>query len=530
MITEAGIYRSEGLCTYNSNSRAHTCHQMDHNVLILENIFTPIEPINPILAVTDHFAQVFVSGGTSPDQCCNTTNQKTFYSILPANQITKICFTGSTPRAIRLQLHGAQNSTKLVLALFYDTPDSFYIVLRGQRYATVLYDVAPEFQDQRAGSSFFSFRENLLYVILQGDEPLEIWTKLSVHLFFYVAQGTATDLNSQLALKLAQFLSIEPSQVTVLQMLQGRASTLQSITDNHSKRKRHCSSIIQKQRRARRHSGTYIKDNAKKTRHKQESQLEVLIVEISYPNVLSHTNTSKRIATSPPQRDLQNISNSVINALQTGELEKTFRVKIDSMMVTEPDLGNSSRSDAAESRSAVYVRPHRLFIEVQPVGGAAGLPLLIQPKITFLDIKGNRIKNLGHSSSPWCLSVYIKDASSMILKGNTTVVMQDGWGNFSNLVVSSSGSNWCLIFNLTSPPGLSFSVQSQEFHVLPLLMRHRDNIVMLVLFSSAASAIVVFLFFCCLFKWRKGKVVTKTTRSENLPNRDSDSNNNSAEV
>ncbi|XP_018417110.1 PREDICTED: fibrocystin-like [Nanorana parkeri] len=501
-----GIYRTEDLCTYKSHSQAHMCHHTDLTVLILENIVTPVEPIGPILALTDHFAQVFVNGGSYRDQCCNAPDHKTFYSILPANKITKVCFTGSSPRALRIQLHGAQNSTKLVLALFYDIPDSFYVVSKGERYSTVLYDVAPEFQHQKHGSSFFSFRENLLYVILQGGEPVEIWTNLSLHLFFYVAHGTGTDLYNQLALKLTHFLSLDPSQVRVLQILQGRVSTLQTITDNHSKRKRHCPPITQKQRRVRRHSGTYATDNQKKTRHRQERQLEVLIVEINDPKVFSRTNASERIATSPIQRGLQNISNSVINALQTGELEKTFSVQIDSMMVIEPHIGNSSRiNDAAESRSAVYVRPHRLFIDVQPVGGPAGLPLLIQPKVTFLDIKGNRVKNLGHSSSPWCLSVHLKDSSSMVLKGNTTVVIQDGWGNFSNLAISSSGSNWCLIFNATSPPGLSFSVQSQQFPVFPILRRNRENIFMLVVLSSAASAIVLFLFFFCFFKRKKGE-------------------------
>ncbi|XP_077345145.1 fibrocystin isoform X2 [Lithobates pipiens] len=500
-----GIYRTEGQCTYKSNSQAHMCHQTDLSVVILENIITPVDPIGPILAITDHFAQVFVSGGTTQDQCCNITSHKTFYAILPANKMTKVCFTGTTPRALKLQLHGAQNSTKLVLALFYDIPDSFYIVSGGERYSTVLYDIAPDFQHQKHGSSFFSFRENLLYVILQGDEPLEIWTKLSVHLFFYVVEGTRTDPYNQLGLKLAHFLSIDPSQVRVLQIFQGQASTLKTITDNYSKRKRHCPSIIQKQRRVRRHSGTNVKDIDRKKIHRQESQLELLIVEIDEPNVLSPTNTSKRIGMSSTQMDLQNISNSIINGLQTGELEKTFSVQIDYMMVAVPNLGNRSRnSDAAESRSAVYVRPHRLFIDVQPVGGPAGQPLLIQPKITFLDIKGNRVRNLGHSSSPWCLSVYLKDTSTMNLKGNTTVLIQDGWANFSNLVVSSSRSNWCLIFNVTSPPGLSFSIQSQEFHVFRLLKQPRENVFMLVVFSSAASAIVLFLFFCCLFKWKKG--------------------------
>ncbi|XP_066450287.1 fibrocystin [Eleutherodactylus coqui] len=483
-----GIYKEDDLCSYNSESQAHTCQQIDHTVVVLEVIADITQSITPVLSVTNNFIQMFVSG--------QNTQEKTFYSILPAKRMSKVCFSGPTPKAIRLRLNGCQNSTKLILALFYDVPNSFYIVWRGRKYSTIIYDSEPKFQSNDQISSFFSFRENLLYIVLQGNEPVEIWTNLSIHLFFYVALGAIKDLYDQLPSKLATFLSIAPSQVTVVQNLQGRAVTLEAMMDNHSKRKRHCPPVLEERRRVKRHSEPPL--TVDHERHRQESLIEVLVVEIhdfASPEELSTT-------ASLTYGNLQNIATDIIGALQTGELEKVIDMHIESLMVIEPTPWNNSSSSAG-SRSAVYMRPHEIHIAVQPVGGMAGASLPVQPKVVFLDIKGNRVVNLGHFSNPWKVSAYLKGSSGGPLKGSTTLVIEDGWGNFSNLAVSSSGSNWCLIFNVTSPAGVALSVQSKEFQVFVSKSSDKENVFMLVVLSSAASAIVLLLFVCFFFKRKK---------------------------
>ncbi|XP_073530142.1 fibrocystin isoform X3 [Phyllobates terribilis] len=500
-----GIYKKDDLCSYQSEWQAHMCQQIDHTVVILEVISDVQEPVSPVISVTNNFIQVFVSGQNAPDRCCEKNN-KTFYSILPAQKISKVCFNGPTPNAIRLRLNGCQNSTKLILALFYDFPLSCYIVWKGKKYSTIFSDFQPNFQSGDQISSFFSFRENLLYVLLQGDEPVEIWTNLSIHLFFYMALGTTSnDLYNQLPLKMATFLEIDPSRVAIVQNLQESAETLKAMMDNHSKRKRHCPPVHEERPRAKRHSESLVKvENA---RYRQESLIEVLVVEIR--DIV----TPGEPAATLTYGNLQNIATSIIGALQTGELEKAIPINIDSLMVVEPTHRNNSRYNSSTgSRSAVYARPHGIHVAVQPVGGTAGAPLPVQPKVVFLDKKGNRIVNLGHFSDPWKVSVYLKDASGAPLKGRTTAVIEDGWGNFSNLAVSSSGSNWCLIFNVISPAGVGLSVESKEFQVSIPLNRNKENIFMLVILSSAASAIILFLFLCFFCKKKNVERLKEKTR------------------
>ncbi|KAM4012536.1 fibrocystin-like, partial [Anomaloglossus baeobatrachus] len=381
---------------------------MDHTVVILEVISDVTEAVSPVISVTNNFIQVFVSGHNSPDRCCEKNN-KTFYSILPAKKISKVCFNGPTPKAIRLCLNGCQNSTKLILALFYDVPLSYYIVWRGKKYSTILSDFEPNFQSSDHISSFFSFRENLLYVLLQGDEPVEIWTNLSIYLFFYMALGTSKDLSNQLPLKLATFLDLAPSQVTLVQNLQESAETLKAMMDNQSKRKRHCPPVHEERPRVKRHSEPPVKlDHVGRS---QENLIEVLIVEI-------HDSGAPGEPIAPlTYGNLQNIATNLIGALQTGELEKAITMQIDSLMVVEPTPGNSSRYNSSSGgHSTVYVKPDGIHIAVQPVGGSAGAPLPVQPKVIFLDKKGNQIVNLGHFSNPWKVSVYLKDASGAPLK------------------------------------------------------------------------------------------------------------------
>lgn len=176
-----------------------------------------------------------------------------------------------------------------------------------------------------------------MYIVLQGDEPVEIWTNLSIHLFFYVALGTNADLHNRLPLQLATFLNIVPSQVTVVQNLQGRAETLEAMMDNHSKRKRHCPTVQKERPRVKRHSEPPLQvDHA---RRRQESQIEVFIVEIRDFVTPGELDTAAPLT----YGNLQNIATNIISALQTGELEKAVPMRIDSLMLAEPTPWNNSR-------------------------------------------------------------------------------------------------------------------------------------------------------------------------------------------
>uniref|UniRef100_A0A8C5MPS6 PKHD1 ciliary IPT domain containing fibrocystin/polyductin n=1 Tax=Leptobrachium leishanense TaxID=445787 RepID=A0A8C5MPS6_9ANUR len=502
-----GVYRKENLCSYKSDFKGHVCQQIDHTVVVLENIGDATEYVAPVLSVTENFIDMFVNGNISQDRCCSENVHSTFYSMLPANKITKVCFNGPTPKNLRLRLNGGQNTTKLILALFYDTPQTVSILSRESLIVPVSYDTKLDFFNEMHTSASFSFTENLLYVLLQGDEPIVISTNPSLLLAFYVLKGTSSEIRNQFTSRLADYLGIGNGQVAILQTLQGDMGTLRTATDNHAKRKLQCPSIADEmgnngKKRVRRSSGGNVKTET--PTGDNQNNLEVILVEIGN-RPIPGTDDSSYLTS----EKLQSIETLIIGSLQTGELDRVLPTQIDSLMIVDSELsrlGNNTRdSNEFKNDVIVYVRPHSIHIDVQPLGGIAGKPFATQPNVTFLDKKGNRVENLGYPSIHWQLLAYLKDSSSTALKGNTTVVIKDGWGNFSNLAISSSGSSWCLVFNVTSPPGVTFTAQSEEFKVLPEPARDKEYIFMLVVLSSAVSATALFMFFCCFFKRKRAE-------------------------
>ncbi|KAE8605431.1 hypothetical protein XENTR_v10015132 [Xenopus tropicalis] len=502
----AGIYRRETQCRSNTDLQGHMCEQTDLTVVVLERIGDGRQPIAPVITFTEDFIDMFVSGNISIDQCCHSEDQSIFYSILPANKITKICFSAPTPKAMRLQLIGGQETTKLILAFFYNAPQSFLVFSNRRRIPSFLPEAELDFAEKEHGSNFFSFTESLLYVILQGEEPVEIWTNQSIYLALSVAEGTGKDIQHQLPAQVAKHLNISPSQVSILQILRGSSFTLRDLTNNQAKRNLHCPAALDGSPRVRvkRDFASNVRHPYKEARNNQETNLDVIILEIiSIPD--SPQFSTSHWPLSPHYQPI-NIADSVISALQTGEMEKMFPMDIESLMVIDPmqDLNGDSKSSVTGGDVAVYVRPHTIHIQEQPCRGYEGKPFLVQPKVTFLDAKGKRVENVGHPSNPWYLSVQLKNSAISALKGNTTVMIRNGWGNFSNLAISTFGLNWCLIFNVTSPPGVLVSALSQEFAVYPVPAADPDNIFLLVLLSSAGSAIALFLLLCCFFKRKKG--------------------------
>uniref|UniRef100_A0A5S6LCS8 Serine/arginine-rich-splicing factor 1 n=3 Tax=Xenopus tropicalis TaxID=8364 RepID=A0A5S6LCS8_XENTR len=340
------IYRRETQCRSNTDLQGHMCEQTDLTVVVLERIGDGRQPIAPVITFTEDFIDMFVSGNISIDQCCHSEDQSIFYSILPANKITKICFSAPTPKAMRLQLIGGQETTKLILAFFYNAPQSFLVFSNRRRIPSFLPEAELDFAEKEHGSNFFSFTESLLYVILQGEEPVEIWTNQSIYLALSVAEGTGKDIQHQLPAQVAKHLNISPSQVSILQILRGSSFTLRDLTNNQAKRNLHCPAALDGSPRVRvkRDFASNVRHPYKEARNNQETNLDVIILEIiSIPD--SPQFSTSHWPLSPHYQPI-NIADSVISALQTGEMEKMFPMDIESLMVIDPmqDLNGDSKS------------------------------------------------------------------------------------------------------------------------------------------------------------------------------------------
>ncbi|XP_035178129.1 fibrocystin isoform X2 [Oxyura jamaicensis] len=497
---QAGIYRDDNKCIFKPSVQGYFCKQANHALVILENLDATMvnQELFPVVAVTDSFMDTF-----SDVSCYPAERSSTFFSVLPSTKLTTVCFPDLTPLTFRLYLLSGQNSTRLPLAIFYNEPLSLRVFVQGKYVSPTPSTFS---WNEGAGANYFSFEDNLLHVLLHEQEPVEIVTGLSLYIAFTVSEAIGEAGEANIIHQLANFLQVGHHQVRVAHHVPGGESMLKVISDNASKKKYHCPNMTFCTAFHSRSSSQKVGRGPVSTRALQPSDVvgpsRVLIIELGDPpgyqrKEFEHFLTFDRLKT---------LARTIINAHQTGDLD----LPIDTLMVAQPDFlspgGDNSRQ---HQETWLYVRPYNISVRVQPSDGEIGKQLPVQPQIIFLDKKGRRVEELGPPSEPWVVSAHLKGSSKAVLKGLTEVQVVDGCASFSSLAVSGSGTNWNLVFTVTSPPGAKFTVLSQPFTIFPVPMGEKASLILVVLLSAVASAFVLTLVFCWFKKSKSNKMRTE---------------------
>nr|XP_009942694.1 PREDICTED: fibrocystin [Opisthocomus hoazin] len=506
---QAGIYRDDSKCIFKPSVQSYFCKQTDHTIVILENLDANMvsQRLFPVVAMTGSFMDTF-SDATSHASCYPAEHSSSLFSVLPSTKLTTICFPDLAPLTFRLYLLSGQNATRLPLAIFYNEPLSLRVFVQG-RYVP---PTPSSFSlNEGAGANYFSFEDNLLYVLLHEKEPVEIVTGLSLLVAFTVTESVGEDDQASIILRLADFLKVGHDQVRVVHHVLGGESMLKVISANASKKRYHCPDMAFCMAFPSRSSSWKAGRGPVSTRALQPSDAagpsRVLIIELGDPPGHPRDELTSD--------SLKSLARTIINTHQTGDLQRGLGIPIDALMVTQPAVlfpaeDNDSRQ---HPETHLYVRPHYISVQVQPSDGEIEKQLPVQPKIIFLDRKGQRVDRLGPPSEPWVVSAHLKGSSEAVLKGLTQVQVIDGCASFSSLAVSSSGTNWKLVFTVTSPPGTKFTVLSQPFTIFPVPTGAKASIILVVIMSSAASAFILVLAFCW-FKKSKSKNKSNKMRTE----------------
>ncbi|XP_062429111.1 fibrocystin [Rhea pennata] len=507
---QAGIYRDDTKCIFKPSAQGYFCKQTDHALVVLENLDSSIvkQRLSPVVAMTGSFMDIF-SDVSSDAKCYPAEHPPAFYSVLPSNKLTTVCFPDLSPLTFRLYLLSGQNSTRLPLAIFYNEPLSLRVFIQGKYVSPTLSSFS---LNEGVGANYFNFEDNLLYVLLHEEEPVEIVTGLSLHIAFCVPETIGEEGEASIIYRLADFLQVGHDQVRIVYHTLGGESILKVISSNTSKRRYHCPNMTFC-------TASYTRAGSQRVRRRSVSvqtlQLydravpsRVLIIELGDPPGHAR-NEFYRSLTSDTLKSLARI---IINTHQTGDLQRGLGLPVDTLMVTQPaflSLGGDNRS-RQNSGTCLYVRPYNISVRVQPSDGEMEKQLPVQPQIIFLDKEGKRVDKLGLPSEPWVVSAHLKGSSEAVLKGLTKVQVIDGCASFTNLAVSSAGTNWNLVFTVTSPPGAKFTVLSQPFTTFSVPLGEKSGMILVVMLSSAASALILGLFaFCCLKKSKSNQTRTK---------------------
>ncbi|XP_076188719.1 fibrocystin isoform X2 [Aptenodytes patagonicus] len=508
---QAGIYRDDSKCIFKPSVQGYFCKQTDHALVILENLDPSMvsQRLFPVVAMTGSFMDTF-SDVTSHASCYPAEDRSTFFSVLPSTKLATVCFPDLAPLTFRLYLLSGQNTTRLPLAIFYNEPLSLRVFIQGKYVSPTPSSFS---LNEGAGANYFSFEDNLLYVLLHEKEPVEIVAGLSLLVAFTVTEAVGEEGEASIICRLADFLKVGHDQVKVVHHVLGGESMLKVISANASKKKYHCPSMAFCTALPRRSSSQTVGRGPVSTRALQPSDAagpsRVLIIELGDP-----PGHPRNELTSD---SLKSLARTIINTHQTGDLQRGLGLPVDTLMVTQPALlfpaeANNRNGSRQHPGTCLYVRPYNISVQVQPSDGEIEKELPVQPKIIFLDRKGQRVDKLGPPSEPWVVSAHLKGSSKDVLKGLTQVQVTDGCASFSSLAISSSGTNWKLVFTVTSPPGTKFTVLSQPFTIFPVPTGVKASMILVVILSSAASAFILTLAFCW-FKKSKGNK-TRTERPD----------------
>ncbi|XP_027664450.2 fibrocystin isoform X1 [Falco cherrug] len=505
---QAGIYRDDSMCIFKPSVQGYFCKQADHALVILENLDPGMssQRLFPVVVMTDSFMDTF--SDVTPHTLCNPEEHRsTFFSVLPSTKLTTVCFPDVAPLTFRLYLLSGRNATRLPLAIFYNEPLSLRVFIQGKYVSPTPSSFST---NKGAGTNYFSFEDNLLYVMLHEKEPVEIVADLSLLVAFTVTEAVGEEVEARIIRRLADFLRIGHDQVRAVYHVLGGESMLKVISANASKKKYHCPNMAFCTAFHSRYGSEKTGRGPVSTRALKPSDAagpsRVLIIEFGDPPGHPRNESTNDI--------LKTLARMIINTHQTGDLQKGLGLPIDTLMVTQsallfPAEANNRNGSRQHPETCLYVRPYNISVQVQPSDGEIEKQLPVQPKIIFLDKKGQRVDKLGPPSEPWVVSAHLKGSSKAVLKGLTQVQVIDGCASFSSLAVSSSGTNWKLVFTVTSPPGAKFTVLSQPFTIFPVPMGAKASMILVVILSSAASAFILALALC----WFK-KSKSNTTRME----------------
>ncbi|KAM6181769.1 fibrocystin [Erethizon dorsatum] len=516
-----GTFREEQKCTYRLLIRGFICRETDQVVLTLDsaNVIQAIQKLYPVVSVTSGFVDTF-SFINNNTLCSTPESASTFYSILPTRQITKICFVDQTPQVLRFILLGNKITSKLLLGIFYHEIQSPHVFLGGSFIPPTLVHSASSLLDEPIGANYFSIMDNLLYVVLQGEEPIEIHTDVSLHLAFTVTFSVLEKGWEVVILeKITNFLQIEQNQIRVTHEMPGNERTLKAIADSKAKRKRSCPTVTCA------------------SHYRRVGQRRPLMMEMSSYRVFPPTTvetiskvivieigdlpTSRRTGLIPSlsSNKLQNLAHRIITAQQMGVLETVLNVTVGALLVAQSKgVIGSGNASSFKAGNLIYARPYALFVLVQPSDGEVGKELPVQPQLIFLDKQYQRVESLGSPSEPWTVSVSLEGTSDSVLRGCTQAKAQDGYVSFSNLAILISGSNWNFIFTVTSPPGANFTARSRSFAVLPETGREKSTMVLAASLCSVISWLALSCLVCCWFKRSKHRKTKPEEISESQTN------------
>ena len=109
-----------------------------------------------------------------------------------------------------------------------------------------------------------------------------------------------------------------------------------------------------------------------------------------------------------------------------------------------------------------YLIPKKLKLALNPSDGSnETIPFEIQPQLQMFDALDRWVQNVGTKLSPWIVTASLVPGTgdpNARLEGNVSVPFVNGTANFTNLAITHNGTGYQILYNVTYPTSVSFSV------------------------------------------------------------------------
>ncbi|KAM5157489.1 fibrocystin-L [Mantella aurantiaca] len=436
-----GIIR-DSTCVYMSAWESYKCFGLNYEMLVIESLDADTETrrLSPVAVLGDKYIDL-INGPQDHGWCSGYTCQRRvslFHSIVATNKSFDIYYTSTSPQKSRFKLLNVDNTKSVVVGIYYSNPQRLDVYVNN----TYIYPTntewkgsdftlkAPTYQGQYKpqlnssvfGENFFDSDYNMLYILIRGSTPVEIHTSPLIVVAFNLPAMTVDQFyGDNLVRNLALFLKIPANKIRITKI----------IPEGSKRRKRATGGIS-------------------------------VTVEISDPPA-AQQNTTSNSTDSLSYSDFQTMSKSLASAAIEGSLSSHLNVTISSLAVSDPV---PSPSDPAWSQVASQPVDNRtqvsssgnflatvstLKVILEPVAGLPGEKLSQQPSVMAVDNNGNCVSV---STSALSLTARLKYENNSIasygLDGNTTILFDSCWANYTDLVLKLPGTGYKLEFVLNN--------------------------------------------------------------------------------
>ncbi|ESO84871.1 hypothetical protein LOTGIDRAFT_131466, partial [Lottia gigantea] len=428
-----GLIRNDQ-CIFHDYWRAYECHDIEHKILIIENMDedTELRRISPVAVLSEGYLDL-INGPQDHGWCSGYTCRKrisTFQAMTAIDKFHDIYFTGTTPQHLRFYLLDTESTQGIRVGVWYATPNRLDVHVNGQyvvpnngemkdgRLVLKPSSTSVEFMpavSQPSGSNYVKRDENMMFFVIKGSDRIDITLASVVVVSFSLPEMTIDEFfGENLIQNMAAFLGVDPRKVRIVDVVR---------EDSGSRRKRQTGSIK-------------------------------LIIEIGDepddPNPLPFATlekASEAIAVEAQAGSFDTIVNATVLGVST--IEPT-------PPLTDPNWANATKE--VVEREVVKVDSMEFLEPVVP--GIEQQIMATAPRIEVFDVN----VSIAHFRISICnihLLLYnFCSNPSARLNGMKTLTFVDGWANFTDLSISHPGTGYIVDFKVTSPAGASNMVLS----------------------------------------------------------------------